>query len=41
MYTYIYVCVCSWTAVFHLNMFDKILKTHLVYKILLRLFQVS
>ena len=35
------VYVCGWEAVFHLSMFDEIIKTHFVYKVLLRPIQVS
>ena len=43
LYIYICVCVgvCSSAAVFHLSMFDWIIKTHFVYIILSRSFQLS
>ena len=41
IYIYVCVCVCSWVAVFHLSMFDQIIKTDVVDIILLRYFQVS
>ena len=25
------VCVCGWAAVFHLSMFDQMIKSHFVY----------
>ena len=42
IYIYIYIYICSWaTAVFHLKMFDSIMKTHLFRIILLSTFEFS